>query len=244
MRLFVVFFVLMLLPATRGIAASSPFTPPAGSQTAPAASAAPAAAQTPQPAQAAPKTRYEECSGFAATDPQKALILARDWEKTDRNDPSALHCEAMALYAQRDFFGAELRLLALATRLKANDPRSSVMLSEQAAQAALSGKNTQHAENALTDALALATQRHLPDLMPELLQQRAQVFLLRKEPYKAMQDAEAGLSLSPDNTAFRDLHRQAMNMLQASLTPPKPKPKPAHHHHRAKTKRHAKAAKR
>jgi len=101
------------------------------------------------------KARYAQCSALVAHDPAAALAFARTWRKSHPASPLSWHCEAVALFAARDYANAATMFLALGTEVAATNPSLATRLFVQGAQAYKAAKQPNSAKQAAASALLL-----------------------------------------------------------------------------------------
>ena len=150
-------------------------------------------------------SQYRECSKLAQSDPQKALKQAHIWRQKDPESPIAGHCEAIALYAMKDYSHAAIMLDALAQNAAAlNSP----LAADLALQTAVAFEANQQNDKALTILSSTLTHGGSgvgTDDKVLLLSERAHVYRLMNNPLKAVQDMDYALTLEPDNAKVKAL---------------------------------------
>ena len=129
----------------------------------------------------APAERYAGCMSLARSEPEKALAIAKAWER-EGGDEGARHCGAVALLNTGRYADAAERLSALAETTQKPGKRFKAELFAQAGQAWLIAGDTGRALSAQTRALALAG----PDV--ELLLDRAITLASAGDYWKAIDD--------------------------------------------------------
>jgi tetratricopeptide (TPR) repeat protein len=97
--------------------------------------------------------RYAECSHLVASDPQKALALAHGWRAQKPESPVAKHCEALALFATKDYTDAGNAFAALAKQVTVSNPALSAELFLQSAKSYEAGGKIDLAKESAVSAL-------------------------------------------------------------------------------------------
>jgi tetratricopeptide (TPR) repeat protein len=118
--------------------------------------------------------RYEQCTRLATSDAAKALALARAWRADHPGSPMARHCEAIALFAMKDYPHSAEAFLTLGHEARAGNTALSARLLQQAARAYEAAGNLDAAASAVTEAQALEpSSKELKDLSAEIAGKRA-----------------------------------------------------------------------
>jgi hypothetical protein len=113
--------------------------------------------------------RYEHCNTLAANDPKAALKLAQGWRKGRPDSPMARHCEAIALFATRDYSDAGDSFLALGKEAAVNDPPLAVRLFIQAGKSYETAKKYDLARQSAASAVMIDPNAHAArDLLAEI----------------------------------------------------------------------------
>ena len=99
--------------------------------------------------------QYDACMVLAGRAPVDALASARSWEEVGGGN-AARHCAAIALFNQRDYGEAALRLDALAEEIGTVDRKLTAGLLDQAGRAWLLAGEPESALEALGQAISLS----------------------------------------------------------------------------------------
>jgi tetratricopeptide (TPR) repeat protein len=158
----------------------------------------------PEPASA----HYARCTRLAQRAPDEALREAKAWESANPDTPMPRHCEALALYAKRDYVGAASLLSKLAGEARAGHPHLSQELTLQAVLGWQAAGKPEDARAELNRALALR-----PELWPNadkiaLLLARARLSQAYGHPFDAVQDTDHALALDAGSKEALDLRAQ------------------------------------
>lgn len=135
--------------------------------------------------------RYERCLSLVKRNDKVAAEAAATWHQAG-GGAAALHCEALALFAERDYKGAAERLDQAAISLSGNNRNASAALYDQAGNAWLLAGNPERAEQSLSAALALASADE------DLLFDRARAHAARSDWRSADADLTLLLRRDPD----------------------------------------------
>lgn len=169
---------------------------------------------------------YRACMALARTAPEQAFETALSWQSRGGGS-AAVHCSAVALLSHGQYADAGLRFEELADGLRGDELRLRVDALAQAGQAWLLAGDYQRAhiaqsealeadpgdpdlwiDRALTRALAENYWEAIDDLneAENLAPQRADLLIFRASAYRfveafdlALEDAERGLQIDPDN---------------------------------------------
>ena len=118
--------------------------------------------------------RYEQCSRLVSTDAAKALAFARVWRASRPDSPMARHCEAIALFATKDYLHSAGAFLALANETDPANTSLSAQLLQQAAKAYEAAGKLNEAGAAAAKAQILAPgNKDINDLVAEITRERA-----------------------------------------------------------------------
>jgi tetratricopeptide (TPR) repeat protein len=148
-------------------------------------------------------SRYRECVALVDKDPKHALDNATAWFKINPTSPFARHCKALAMYNLKDYGGAADTLLSLSKEAGEQKSVLSVHLLSQAADAYKMGGQEDTAITVLSEKITSASLS--PEAKAELLAKRGELYAAKKQPLKALKDANEALKLQPNNAAAKAL---------------------------------------
>lgn len=146
--------------------------------------------------------RYKTCSGLATSDPAQGLAAAESWLKESDN-PSARHCQALALYNQGEYVSAAEILEKLAEQLGQKQDILWLNLMQQAAMARELAGQGKTAMGLLDRTLKLSESKSYPQQTALLLTSRGRILMKMGDLLEAMQDFDHALALAPTDLKLR-----------------------------------------
>lgn len=146
---------------------------------------------------------YKECSGFATTNPQTALVKAEEWLKIE-DSLGAHHCKSMALYGLKRYEESATSLSLVRDRLDPKDIMLRTYVARQASRAWILASRAETALNTLSAQIEVMNQEGVDNatearLTAELLLDRAKIRQQYGQHAEAVQDLDHAVSLRPSN---------------------------------------------
>lgn len=143
--------------------------------------------------------QYASCTEKVRTDPNAALAHAQAWLKQGEN-ASASHCQALALYALKDYANAAQILERISDPLKHSNLNLWQDITEQTARSWRYAEQMHRAIATLNRAILFASEDAYVDSKKagasvKLLNARAQYYVLSKRPLDALQDYDHALNI-------------------------------------------------
>ncbi len=164
----------------------------------------------------ATSAQYISCTGLVKDKPAEALKIAQEWGNREKNSPGALHCQALARYAMKDYGAAAADLEVLLRGIGKDQPKLWAGVARQAATSYNLAGNESKSTGLLGEAISLADSRQLTDVMPGLLTDRANIHMAHNKYLLAVQDMDQLLTVNPKDTTA--LYTRASAFKELGLT--------------------------
>lgn len=176
------------------------------------------AAETPAPTAPAAPTRFEQCVAAIDDDAARAYEEAMAWA-ADAQSLDAYRCAAMALAGQQRYAEAARRFESLAVSISPEYASGRAELFSQAGNAWLLDRDPANARSAFTR--GIVTVERFPDLLPDLLIDRARAYAMEGNYRSAEEDLSHSLDIRPqDSLALRlrasaRMHQNSFDLAEA-----------------------------
>jgi tetratricopeptide (TPR) repeat protein len=208
--------MLRLLPIVAALALSLPGSPSAQPRQSPAVETFPA---PPRPVPPRPVTRletpgeargeYDRCLARAAREPDAAYEDAMGWARARGGGEPALHCAAIALYAQGRFRASAAAFTDLAERTRDRRPTLRASLVSQAGHAWMIAGEPARALAAFDAAIAIAPEAAVFRL------DRAEALTALGQDWEAVDELDRAVDLAPERGEIYALRAAAYRKVDA-----------------------------
>lgn len=170
------------------------------------------------PAVEPPSPRFQQCVAAIDSDAAHAYEEAMAWAYEGQS-LDAYRCAAMALAAQQRYGEAARRFESLAVSISPEYAGGRAQLFSQAGNAWLLDHDPAHARSSFTQ--GIVTVERYPDLLPDLLIDRARAYAMEEDYRAAEQDLNRALDIRADDTlalrlrASARMHQNAFDLAEA-----------------------------
>ena len=165
-----------------------------------------------------PTPRFQECVAAIDSDAARAYEEAMAWAYEGQS-LDAYRCAAMALAAQQRYSEAARRFDSLAVSISPEYAGGRAQLFSQAGNAWLLDHDPANARSSFTQ--GIVTVERYPDLLPDLLIDRARAYAMEEDYRAAEQDLNRSLDIRADDTlalrlrASARMHQNAYDLAEA-----------------------------